>query len=179
MHCIPLSWTSSPCNFLFLNLGLYGLVQATVGVGTVLIWDLCVAYTRGGGYKWLPMLQPLLCKQPFWAVGDTPHLMPVKQGLPWHLVAVGPAGQAIPCVATASHTLYLSASSSCFPAFHATCVKPNSALLPALASLPIAFPLVPPGVAPGSCLAVLLSFCVSTPHGICGNGYRKPQDWGS
>ena len=26
------------------------LVQATVGVGTVLIWDLGVAYTRGGGY---------------------------------------------------------------------------------------------------------------------------------
>ena len=50
MHCIPLSWTSSPCNLLFLNLGLYGLVQATVGVGTVLIWDFCVAYTRGGGY---------------------------------------------------------------------------------------------------------------------------------
>ena len=49
MHCIPLSWTGSPCNLLFLNLGLYGLVQATVGVGTVLIWDFCVAYTRGGG----------------------------------------------------------------------------------------------------------------------------------
>ena len=34
-------------------------VQATVGVGTVLIWDFCVAYTRGrggtaagGGYRW-------------------------------------------------------------------------------------------------------------------------------
>ena len=49
MHYIPLSWTSPPCNLLFLNLGLYGLVQATVGVGTVLIWDFCVAYTRGGG----------------------------------------------------------------------------------------------------------------------------------
>ena len=49
MHCIPLFWTSSPCDLLFLNLGLYGLVQATVGVGTVLIWDFCVTYTRGGG----------------------------------------------------------------------------------------------------------------------------------
>ena len=50
MHCIPLSWTNSPCNLLFLNLGLYGLVQAKVGVATVLIWDFCVPYTRGGGY---------------------------------------------------------------------------------------------------------------------------------
>ena len=50
MHCIPLFCTSSPCNLLFSNLGVYGRVQATVGVGTVLIWDFCVAYTRGGGY---------------------------------------------------------------------------------------------------------------------------------
>ena len=28
----------------------YARVQATVGVGTVLIWDFGVAYTRGGGY---------------------------------------------------------------------------------------------------------------------------------
>ena len=27
----------------------YGLVQATVGVGTVLIWDFSVAITKGGG----------------------------------------------------------------------------------------------------------------------------------
>ena len=35
-----------------LNPGIYGLVQATVGVGTLLIWDFCVAYTvgEGGGY---------------------------------------------------------------------------------------------------------------------------------
>ena len=26
----------------------------------------------------------LLRKQPIWAAGDTPHLMPVEQGLPWH-----------------------------------------------------------------------------------------------
>ena len=43
VHYIPLL-----CNLLFLNLGIYGLVQAT-GVGTVLIWDFCVAITRGGG----------------------------------------------------------------------------------------------------------------------------------
>ena len=60
MHYIPLACTSSPCNPLFLNLGArcrwlyvsrasYACVQATVGVGTVLIWDFGVAYTRGGG----------------------------------------------------------------------------------------------------------------------------------
>ena len=31
----------------------------------------------------------LLRKQPIWAAGDTPHLMPVEQGLPWHPVATG------------------------------------------------------------------------------------------
>ena len=35
-------------NLLFLNLGVYGFAQATVGVGTVFMWDFCVAYTRGG-----------------------------------------------------------------------------------------------------------------------------------
>ena len=34
---------------------------------------------------------------------DTPHLMPVEQGLPWHPVATGLAGQAIPFVVAASH----------------------------------------------------------------------------
>ena len=52
MHYIPLCCTSSPCNLLFLNPSVYGLVPATVGVGTVLIWDCCVAYTNGeGGYN--------------------------------------------------------------------------------------------------------------------------------
>ena len=45
----------------------------------------------------------LLRKQPIWAAGDTPHLMPVEQGLPWHPVATGLAGQAIPFIAAASH----------------------------------------------------------------------------
>ena len=45
----------------------------------------------------------LLRKQPIWAVGDTPHLMPVEQGLPWHPVATGLAGQAIPFIVAASH----------------------------------------------------------------------------
>ena len=34
----------------------YARVQATVGVGTVLIWDFGVAYTRGGGYLFLWLL---------------------------------------------------------------------------------------------------------------------------
>ena len=45
----------------------------------------------------------LLRKQPIWAAGDTPPLMPVEQGLPWHLVATGLAGQAIPFIVAASH----------------------------------------------------------------------------
>ena len=45
----------------------------------------------------------LLRKQPIWAAGDTPHLMPVEQGLPWHPVATGLAGQAIPFIVAASH----------------------------------------------------------------------------
>ena len=45
----------------------------------------------------------LLRKQPIWATGDTPHLMPVEQGLPWHPVATGLAGQAIPFIVAASH----------------------------------------------------------------------------
>ena len=32
----------------------------------------------------------LLRKQPIWAAGDTPHLMPVEQGLPWHPVPPPP-----------------------------------------------------------------------------------------
>ena len=45
----------------------------------------------------------LLRRQPIWAAGDTPHLMPVEQGLPWHPVATGLAGQAIPFIVAASH----------------------------------------------------------------------------
>jgi hypothetical protein len=36
------------CRVHNLNLGVYSLVQATVGVGAVLIWSFCVAFTRGG-----------------------------------------------------------------------------------------------------------------------------------
>ena len=60
MHYIPLCCTSSPCNLLFLNLGVYGLVQATVGVGSVLIWHFAVALQGrdGGGGGIHPEVQP-------------------------------------------------------------------------------------------------------------------------
>ena len=49
VHYIALSCASSPCNCLFLNLGIYGPVQATVGVGTVLILVLLRSLYKGGG----------------------------------------------------------------------------------------------------------------------------------
>ena len=80
VHYMPLSCTSWACNPLFLNVGArcwslyvsrasYARVQAGVGVGTVLIWDFGVAYTRGGGYGHNaqnftppPPSSPTLCK---------------------------------------------------------------------------------------------------------------------
>ena len=58
MHHIPFSCTNSPCNLLFLNLGVCGLVKATVCVGTVLIWHFAVARVGGGGY--------LVCRSRCW-----------------------------------------------------------------------------------------------------------------
>ena len=57
----PFSGTSSPCNLLFLNPGIYGLVQATVGVGTVLIWGFCVAIARAGGLFVSVVMAVLVC----------------------------------------------------------------------------------------------------------------------
>ena len=37
----------------------YGLVQATVGVGTVLIWDFSVAIPKGGGVPVFPTISEL------------------------------------------------------------------------------------------------------------------------
>ena len=48
MHNIPLSCISSPSRYLYVSCASYGLVQATVGAGTVLIWDFCAARTGGG-----------------------------------------------------------------------------------------------------------------------------------
>ena len=57
----------------------------------------------------------LLRKQPIWAAGDTHHLMPVEQGLPWHPVATGLAGQAIPFIVAASHAHALPSAPFWFP----------------------------------------------------------------
>ena len=63
-----------------------------------------------------PLSGPLLLrKQPIWAVGDTPHLMPVEQGFPWHPVAMGLAGPAIPCIVAASHAHALPSAPFWFP----------------------------------------------------------------
>ena len=37
------------------------------------------------------------------ALGGSPRLMPVEQGLPWHPVAAGLPGRVIPCVVAVSH----------------------------------------------------------------------------
>ena len=49
------------------------------------------------------------------AAGDTPHLMQVEQGLPWHPVATGLAGQAIPFIVAASHAHALPSPPFWFP----------------------------------------------------------------
>ena len=95
----------------------------------------------------------LLCKQPIWAAGDTPHLMPVEQGLPWHPVATGLAGQAIPFVVAASHAHALPSPPFWFLVPNVLVAYPAS-LCPS--SLSVVLALVPPGVAPAFCVSVLL-----------------------
>ena len=95
----------------------------------------------------------LLRKQPIWAARDTPHLMPVEQGLPWHPVATGLAGQAIPCFVAAPHAHALPSSTFWFPV--PAVLDASPALLPP-SSLSAALALIPPGVAPVFCVAVLL-----------------------
>ena len=61
MHYVPLSGTSSQCNPLFLNPGIYGLVQAIAGVGTVCVWYFCVGITRERGvcvFEWAQCSSP-------------------------------------------------------------------------------------------------------------------------
>ena len=106
----------------------------------------------------LPLMgsHSLLRKQPIWAAGDTPHLMPVEQGLPWHPVATGLAGQAIPFVVTATHAHALPSPPFWFP-------------VPAVLVAVLA--LVPPGVAPAFCVSVLL---LPLSVGAPGCPYRAP-----
>ena len=103
----------------------------------------------------------LLCKQPIWAAGDIPHLMPVEQGLPWHRVATGLAGQAIPFIVAASHAHALPSAPFWFPV-PAVLVASHALLCPS--SLCAVLALVPPSVAPAFCVFVLLlSLSVGAP----------------
>ena len=77
--------------------------------------------------------------------------MPVEQGLPWHPVATGLAGQAIPFVVAAFYAHALPSPPFRFPA---VLVASPASLCPS--SLSAVLPLVPPGVAPAFCVAVLL-----------------------
>ena len=76
--------------------------------------------------------------------------MPVEQGLPWHPVPTGLAGRAIPFVVAASHAHALPSPPFWFPVL----VASPASLRPS--SLPAVLTLVPPGVAPASCVSVLL-----------------------
>ena len=79
--------------------------------------------------------------------------MPVEQGLPWHPVATGLAGQAIPFIVAASHAHTLPSAPFWFPV-PAVLVASPALLCPS--SLFAVLALVPPGVAPAFCVSVLL-----------------------
>ena len=79
--------------------------------------------------------------------------MPVEQGLPWHPVATGLAGQAIPFIVAASHVHALPSAPFWFPV-PAILVASPALLCPS--SLFAVLALVPPGVAPAFGVSVLL-----------------------
>ena len=83
--------------------------------------------------------------------------MPVEQGLPWHLVATGLAGQAIPFVVAASPARALPSAPFRFPV-PAVLVVSRALLCPS--SLFVVLALVPLGVAPAFCVSVLLPPCL-------------------
>ena len=95
----------------------------------------------------------LLRKQPIWAAGDNPHLMQVEQGLPWHPVATGLAGQAIPFIIAASHA-HAPPSVPFWSPVPAVLVASPALRCPS--SLSAVLALVPLGVAPAFCVSVLL-----------------------
>ena len=95
----------------------------------------------------------LLHKQPIWAAGDTPHLIPVEQRLPWHPEATGLAGQAIPFIVAASHAHAPPFAPFWFPAPAVLVASPALLCPSSLSGVPA---LVPLGVAPAFCVSVLL-----------------------
>ena len=79
--------------------------------------------------------------------------MPVEQGLPWHRVATGLAGQAIPFIVAASHAHTLPSAPFWFPVL-AILVASPALMCPS--SLFAVLALVPHGVAPAFSVSVLL-----------------------
>ena len=79
--------------------------------------------------------------------------MPVEQGLPWHPVATGLAGQAIPFIVAASPAHTLPSAPFWFPV-PAVLVACPASLCPS--SLSAVLTLVPLDVAPAFCVSVLL-----------------------
>ena len=79
--------------------------------------------------------------------------MPVEQGLPWHPLATGLAGQAIPFVVAASHAHALPSPPFWFPVPAVLVASPASLLRPS--SLSAVLALIPLG-APAFCVSVLL-----------------------
>ena len=93
VHKIPLSCTSSPCNLLSLNLGIYSLVQATVGVGAVLIGDFCVGITGAGVH--VNCCKTPGCRLEFgWITADKCH---VKQLSGIYVLLLALVGHALIC----------------------------------------------------------------------------------
>ena len=77
--------------------------------------------------------------------------MPVEQGLPWHPVAAGLAGQAIPFIVAPSHAHAPPSAPFWFPV-PAVLVASPALLCPS--SLSAMLPLVSLGVAPAFCVSV-------------------------
>ena len=99
--------------------------------------------------------------------------MPVEQGLPWHPVATGLAGRAIPFVVAASHGHAPPSAPFWFPV---PAVLGASPALLCPSSLSAVLALVPPGVAPAFCVSVLLPPAPPAPppppRGIAGTRAR-------
>ena len=79
--------------------------------------------------------------------------MPIEQGLPWHPVATGLAGQAIPFIVAASHAQTPPFAPFWFPVPAVLGASPALLCPSSLSGVPA---LVPLGVAPAFCVSVLL-----------------------
>ena len=98
--------------------------------------------------------------------------MPVEQGLPWHPVATGLAGQAIPFIVAASHAHALPSVPFWFPV---PAVPVASPALVCPSSLSDVLALVSLGVAPVFCVSVsLLPLSFGTPGCPCRAPPRVP-----